>query len=174
MLPVLTVAGATAGGLLASRFRDLGFWWLVVVLLFGVVLGVSVAWGLLTSAPERTAPPPPGPDRPAPPPNPFPLAPAPNHDPSAASSNPDPSAGGRAWWTEDRSARAAPPAPRLTARELERSVVAQCPNCGDFRLDVAREGHEHAFRCRNPRCGHRWSWRADAAWPTTVVRRNLT
>ncbi|MGH3880694.1 MAG: hypothetical protein ACRDSK_27025 [Actinophytocola sp.] len=89
--------------------------------------------------------------------------------------------GGRDWW--NRSAPAAGgtadndtrPAPNLSSYVAEGSaLVAQCPNCGDFRIDVRRADPAYAFRCRNPRCGEEWRWTPGTAWPSVVVRRNLT
>jgi hypothetical protein len=95
--------------------------------------------------------------------------------------------GGRDWWNRSAPAAAADndtrtdtrtdnrPAPNLSSYVAEGSaLVAQCPNCGDFRIDVHRAEQAYAFRCRNPRCGEEWRWTPGTAWPSVVVRRNLT
>ena len=94
-----------------------------------------------------------------------------------------PEQGGRDWWNRSAPAAAADndtrsdnrPAPNLSSYVAEGSaLVAQCPNCGDFRIDVRRADPVYAFRCRNPRCGEEWRWTPGTAWPSVVVRRNLT
>ncbi|MGM1058689.1 hypothetical protein [Saccharothrix sp. Mg75] len=111
------------------------------------------------------APPPAGPPRNA-------SVPAPRQESARQGS----ARGGREWWTESPPADpgggepAAAPPPR---HEVTRAVVAQCPHCGGFQLDVRQDGDTYEFDCRDPRCRYRWSWRAGDAWPTTVVRRNL-
>ena len=90
--------------------------------------------------------------------------------------------GGGDWWNRSAPAAAAAaadndirPAPNLSSYVAEGSaLVAQCPNCGDFRIDVQRGDPVYAFRCRNPRCGEEWRWTPGTAWPSVVVRRNLT
>jgi hypothetical protein len=91
-----------------------------------------------------------------------------------------PGSGSRDWWT--KSGPAVPPANdhRQPAPELASYVasgaafVAQCPHCGDFRIDVRRSEPAHSFRCRNPNCGAQWQWTPGTPWPPVVVRRNLT
>lgn len=91
----------------------------------------------------------------------------------------------RRWWTETPSAagtsdpreRSAPrysPAPPLSSYERESALIAQCPRCGEFRLDVSHAGGAYAFRCRNGSCGNTWSWTPGTPWPPVVVRRNLS
>ncbi|MFD0201951.1 MULTISPECIES: hypothetical protein [Saccharothrix] len=156
VVPALTAVGAALGALIGLQLVDLGPWRSSGVVAVGVVLGVLVALGPLTVDRRATT-------RPR---NTVPVRPA----TQAASPN-------RTWWTETPARQATVPTGPEHARdgrEVDRAVVAQCPRCGDFRLDVTQDADAYAFRCRNPRCGHRWEWHAGAPWPTTVVRRNLT
>ncbi|MEU4447675.1 hypothetical protein AB0K14_35765 [Actinosynnema sp. NPDC050801] len=189
----LTTGCAAIGALIGVQFWDLGAWRVVTVVAVGTVLGAVVALGLLTvdrrprvraaTSPEP-APPPPTTPTTAPTRIPTPAAtpaapstPTTTPNPAAPQAAPPTPATGRTWWTEARPTTV--PADRRdmvppAAHEVDRAVVAQCPRCGDFRLDLTEDGDTYAFRCRNPDCGNRWEWRADAPWPTTVVRRNLT
>jgi hypothetical protein len=88
------------------------------------------------------------------------------------------------WWAESPSA-AAPadrqeppagrrsPAPPLSDYDAESALIAQCPRCGEFRLDVHQVAQDYAFTCRNGSCGNTWSWTPGTPWPPVVVRRNL-
>jgi len=90
----------------------------------------------------------------------------------------------RQWWAETPSA-AAPsdrrepsalrpgPAPPPSSYDVESALIAQCPRCGEFRLDVSHVARAYAFRCRNESCGNSWSWTPGTPWPPVVVRRNL-
>jgi hypothetical protein len=88
----------------------------------------------------------------------------------------------RQWWTEsspNANRGAGPPnataeTPALSSYSARRALIAQCPRCGDFQLDMAGTGSAYAFRCRNPRCANTWTWTPGTAWPAVVVRRNLT
>jgi hypothetical protein len=62
----------------------------------------------------------------------------------------------------------------LSSYATDRTLIAQCPRCGDFQLDMARHGEDYSFRCRNAPCGNVWDWTPGTAWPAVVVRRNLT
>lgn len=53
------------------------------------------------------------------------------------------------------------------------ALIAQCPRCGELRLDSGRNGPAYRFRCGNPGCGHAWTWHPTEPWPPVVVRRNL-
>ncbi|WP_158845927.1 hypothetical protein [Saccharothrix deserti] len=193
----LTVVCATAGGLLGSRLRYLDTSQSVVLVAVSALLGFAVAIGLLTT--ERRSVPKAEPETepeterepetgtgaaPVSPPvfehptddtslSPVFVHPTPSPEPARSGNN-------RPWWTETPGRPAAvrteqpAAATPLTSYDANRAVVAQCPHCGDFRLDVEQHGDAYAFHCRNPNCGHRWEWSAGAPWPTTVVRRNLT
>ncbi|MFE9750488.1 hypothetical protein ACFYOT_36760 [Saccharothrix saharensis] len=173
MVPALTAVCAALGGLVGLQLLDLGFWRAVTVVFVGGFFGVVVALGLLTvdrlPAPHRMPVAQREPVRTAPP------------EPVGARAEPEPAAANRTWWSETpaRTATGPPPAsadprPSRDGYDVDNSVVAQCPRCGDFRLDLEQDADTYAFHCRNPKCGHRWEWRAGAPWPTTVVRRNLT
>lgn len=152
LLAALTVAGAIAGGLLGNVVWDVGGWRLLPLLAVAGALGVAVAL-------VATRPPPVAAD-PGPAPEPLP-------DPAP------PTGGGRAWWNEAPGGAVRVERPVAERHDGDRAVVAQCPRCGDFRLDVRHDGDGYAFHCRHPACGHRWVWSTGAPWPTTVVRRNL-
>lgn len=89
------------------------------------------------------------------------------------------------WWPESPSV-AAPadrqeppagrrsPAPPLSGYDAESALIAQCPRCGEFRLDVRQVAQDYAFECRNESCGNIWSWTPGTPWPPVVVRRNLS
>jgi hypothetical protein len=193
---IVTTGAALAGGLVAVLLisvanveLDLVKWVLLVI--GATALASAIAILMLTSgAPAQASPQaPPGrdgwPQRP-----PHPAPPRPNANvPRAREPQATPGvqvvaldAGGRArdWW--NKSGPAGPPAGdhRLPAPELASYVasgaafVAQCPNCGDFRIDMTRGEPAHSFQCRNPDCGARWRWTPGTDWPAVVVRRNLT
>jgi hypothetical protein len=77
------------------------------------------------------------------------------------------------WWD---AAQGGPPAPSHAARRapapdlssyLSSTVIAQCPNCGAFRLDFRRAGNGWDFRCES--CRYTWSWQAGTNWPPVRV-----
>ncbi|MFE2754521.1 hypothetical protein ACFXGA_21235 [Actinosynnema sp. NPDC059335] len=171
----VTVGCAVAGAVIGVLPWGADLWRSALVVATGAVFGTVLALGVLTTGRRPRLPAVPSP-QPTPPPSPHRTPrPTPEPVPTPAAVGPRPAAD-RTWWTEARPT--APPTVH-TGRaddgyEVDRAVVAQCPRCGDFRLDVAQHGDGYAFHCRNPNCGHRWEWRPDAPWPTTVVRRNLT
>jgi hypothetical protein len=81
-----------------------------------------------------------------------------------------------AWWeghTADRSARptGSAPAPRAAdlSQFLDKALIAQCPNCGAFRIDVdSRRAAELAFGCQE--CRYQWTWQPGHPWPAIQVR----
>lgn len=159
---VLTAVCATAGALIGLQSWDLDLWRSVTVVVVGALLGVALAFGLLTTDHRevtrihRVAPG--AAER-----EPLPAR------PTEPGTKPD-----RTWWTETPTPPSTPRHETPKGYDVDRAVVAQCPRCGDFRLDLKQDGDSCAFHCRNPNCGHRWEWRAGAPWPTTVIRRNLT
>lgn len=169
---VLTAVCAAAGALTGLQVWDLGFWRSTAVVVVGALLGVLLAFGLLTTDRRVITP------NHHPPPVPAEREPAFTHATPSSGSQSQPEAKSvRTWWTETPAAPAtAPTRPHEPGQgyDVARAVVAQCPRCGDFRLDLEQDGDACAFHCRNPNCGHRWEWRAGTPWPTTVVRRNLT
>jgi hypothetical protein len=96
-----------------------------------------------------------------------------------ADRSPEPGSGKRQWWTEaspnssGKSANSPAPAPSLEDYQAHRALIAQCPHCGDFRIDVSSAGPNYSFRCRNSHCGNTWTWTPGSPWPAVVVRRNL-
>jgi hypothetical protein len=90
----------------------------------------------------------------------------------------------RQWWAETPSAAASSdrrelsahhrsPAPPLSSYDAESALIAQCPRCGEFRLDVSHVAQDYVFQCRNGSCGNTWNWTPGTPWPPVVVRRNL-
>ncbi|MFI9813769.1 Rcat domain-containing protein [Saccharothrix variisporea] len=173
----LTVVLAAVGAGIGTAFvTELGFWQRVVVAVVSGLLGVALALVWVGSsekpAPSSPAQPPPAPPRPAPVPTPTP-APAPA---------PSPEQGANGQWWQQTGKPAATTKPGAARREsvplkdfdAHRALIAQCPRCGGFELDVRRDGHACAFACRNPDCRATWEWLPGTAWPATVVRHNLT
>jgi hypothetical protein len=77
------------------------------------------------------------------------------------------------WWV---SARATPPPGRSSAGPdatpdlstyLASALIAQCPRCGAFKLDIRRAPAKWAFRCES--CEHTWTWQPGTAWPQVRV-----
>jgi hypothetical protein len=77
------------------------------------------------------------------------------------------------WWA---SARAMPPPGRSSAGPdatpdlstyLASALIAQCPRCGAFKLDIRRAPAKWAFRCES--CEHTWTWQPGTAWPQVRV-----
>jgi uncharacterized protein (DUF983 family) len=77
------------------------------------------------------------------------------------------------WWV---SARAGPPPGRSSASPdatpdlstyLASALIAQCPRCGAFKLDIKRAPAKWAFRCES--CEHTWTWQPGTAWPQVRV-----
>jgi hypothetical protein len=65
------------------------------------------------------------------------------------------------------------PAPPLSSYDATSALIAQCPRCGEFRLDVSARPPGYAFRCVAG-CGNSWVWTPGTPWPPVVVRRNLS
>jgi hypothetical protein len=75
------------------------------------------------------------------------------------------------WW--NRSATSSPTDTSATVTttrivtELggyaDDALVAQCPQCGEFRVGVEPDGDVLGFHC--PSCLHRWTWQPGAPWP---------
>jgi hypothetical protein len=194
MVMTLTVLCALFGGILAVVVVTAGTATVDVVpalllVIGGAVLAVAVALLLLTA---RPASPPTAPTHdwhqrlpavaghnrePVPPPRAAPPQATPGHLVLPLTDAPPSQA--REWWNKGAPATAANEnnrqAPALASYVASgAAIVAQCPNCGDFRIDVQRGDPAYSFRCRNPRCGEQWRWTPGTAWPSVVVRRNLT
>ena len=178
----VTVAFGLAGGALVIPIVDLDpFVWFLVVI-GAATLSTLVAFKLLTdehrSQPLRQGPPP----TPARQSTTTSYPAATSRAASAPTHVAHPVEPAGQWWAQPgtpanntRTAQPAGAAPPLsTYVATGAALVAQCPNCGDFRLDVARNEPAYSFRCRNPRCRHEWRWTPGTDWPAVVVRRNLT
>ena len=77
------------------------------------------------------------------------------------------------WWD---AAQGGPPAPSAAAQRapapdlssyLSSTVIAQCPNCGAFRLDFRRARNGWDFRCES--CDYTWTWQPGTPWPPVRV-----
>jgi uncharacterized protein (DUF983 family) len=179
VLLVVTVAFGLAGGALVIPIVDLAkpVWWFPLVV-GAAAFATMVSFLLFTGErrpPEQRPQPGPGYGQPAMPAPPATSSSAPGHVVLPVE------AGGQ-WWTQNAAqrnnttaAQPAGPAPPLSTYIAKgAALVAQCPHCGDFRLDVHRGEPAYAFRCRNPHCRHEWHWAPGTDWPAVVVRRNLT
>lgn len=173
---VVTVAFGLVGGMLVIPIVDLDWYVWVLVVVVAAVLSTLVAFWLLTNE-HRPSPYHHQQDQPAPP--------ATTATTTAATTPTHvvlPTGSGGQWWAQPgtpanntRAAQPAGPAPPLSTYVASgAALVAQCPNCGDFQLDVTRGEPAYSFRCRNPRCRHEWHWTPGTDWPAVVVRRNLT
>jgi hypothetical protein len=98
----------------------------------------------------------------------LPLPPPPGEGPRPA---------GAPWWDPAPGAPPRPsagakrvPAPDLTTY-LASTLIAQCPRCGAFRLDIRQAGDAWDFRCED--CEHAWAWRPGTAWPPVRVTPGL-
>ncbi len=85
----------------------------------------------------------------------------------------------KSWWNpgEPKSAAGAaaasaevPITPDLSSY-LDSALVAQCPNCGSFRMDTDQTAPEWRFRCQE--CQQIWAWRPGKPWPAIQVRPRL-
>lgn len=81
--------------------------------------------------------------------------------------------GPRDWWQQpaaapptSSSAGRSAPAPDLSTY-LGSAVIAQCPRCGAFDLDIAHDRDPWAFHCRA--CEATWAWRPGMPWPEVRV-----
>jgi hypothetical protein len=98
----------------------------------------------------------------------LPLPPPPGEEPRSADAP---------WWDPAPGAPPRPsanaqraPAPDLTTY-LASTLIAQCPRCGAFRLDIRQAGDAWDFRCED--CEHAWAWRPGTAWPPVRVTPGL-
>lgn len=161
---LVTFVCAVLGGLAATPFWHLGPWQLALIVLLSALIGTCVAFSPLTATGEGAEP------------DEYlggarPLAGEPPHPPSPVEPGD--------WWTErpaapqGRHARIGEAAPPLSGYPEASPLIAQCPECGEFRLDVSEHGRAFAFQCRNPGCANTWSWTPGTPWPPVVVRRTL-
>lgn len=84
----------------------------------------------------------------------------------------------KSWWNpgEPTSAAGTPAAAEVPVTPdlssyLDSALVAQCPNCGSFRMDTDRTAPEWRFRCQE--CRQIWAWRPGNPWPAIQVRPRL-
>jgi hypothetical protein len=79
------------------------------------------------------------------------------------------------WWD---AAQAAPPSPGPKAQRtpapdlstyLASTIIAQCPNCGAFRLDFRRSRSRNGWDFRCESCRYTWTWQQGTAWPAVRV-----
>jgi len=84
-----------------------------------------------------------------------------------------PSASDQPWWVaaqatppEARQEASTVPAPDLSSY-LASALIAQCPRCGAFELDIRRSAARWTCRCES--CGHAWTWQPGTAWPQVRV-----
>jgi hypothetical protein len=82
-----------------------------------------------------------------------------------------------AWWEQgvtDAPASQTVPAggpPRADLSQyLDQALIAQCPNCGSFRVDVDSRTAPWRFGCLE--CRKSWPWEPGQPWPTINVRPN--
>jgi hypothetical protein len=82
------------------------------------------------------------------------------------------------WWNsgEPAPAAGAPAAAEVPVTSdlssyLDSALVAQCPNCGSFRMDTDQTAPEWRFRCQE--CRQVWAWRPGNPWPAIQVRPRL-
>jgi len=86
---------------------------------------------------------------------------------------PEASVAGTPWWEKSPTT----PRPGRSSTELVDSpdlrtflasaLIAQCPNCGAFKLDIRRGPRMWAFRCEE--CEHTWTWQSGTPWPAVRV-----
>ena len=84
----------------------------------------------------------------------------------------------KSWWNQGEPTSAAgaaaaaevPVTPDLSSY-LDSALVAQCPNCGSFRMDTDQTAPEWRFRCQE--CQQIWTWRPGSPWPAIQVRPRL-
>jgi hypothetical protein len=177
---LLILAAAVIGGLAAAELRHVP---LLVALLVPLAFGSLTVYGL-ARWPERQGTPP----RPPSPQShqesrPRPDAISQQETEARVWLQPikPPSATDGPWWQKADGPAGPPsqearlmPVPDL-ASYLASTVIAQCPHCGAFGLEVRPSpgGSSWSFRCHS--CGHRWGWRPGTPWPPVHVmpgRRN--
>lgn len=204
VLGITVICGLIGGLLAAplTDIGDVDVGWKVLIFIVSTAVGASVAFGLLTREPriqeqpkesdKRLPWPPPKPPSgpvPGPPAIPPPAIPSQStRQPGTPSHVAVPLPGGakggaQSWWERSGSNSApkhaaAPATPvshvPLSSYAADRALIAQCPRCGGFELDMARHGEQYSFRCRNAQCGNELRWTPGSPWPAVVVRRNLT
>ena len=84
----------------------------------------------------------------------------------------------KSWWNQGEPTSAAGAAAAAEAPVTgdlssyrDSALVAQCPNCGSFRMDTDQTAPEWRFRCQE--CQQIWTWRPGSPWPAIQVRPRL-
>jgi len=186
---MLIILAAVVGGLAAAAVIHLASRWVSVAIPAAIGLAVALAsrqepprqasqqgggqggaelrGGSPADASRRRADTPPGREidlgmDPAEPPAVGQLLPI---SPSSASEKP--------WWVaaqatppQARHETSTVPAPDLS-NYLASALIAQCPRCGAFELDIRRGAASWTCRCES--CGHAWTWQPGTAWPQVRV-----
>jgi hypothetical protein len=82
------------------------------------------------------------------------------------------------WWDQQQADQSLPIVsdPRTRApveldRYVQRSQIAQCPRCGNFKLDVSHEPIGYSLKCQQ--CRHMWSWTPGSTWGALNVDRTI-
>lgn len=188
---LIIVAASVAGGLAAATLVDLPSIWIAVAI--PAVIGSVIEAAVLYRRPGSAGKPGNGPETAEPRSVPRPEVPSGRYDahfrghqdpapgPAAAESAamvqvlPVPSAASveTPWWA---AARVMPPPERSNAglvatpdlsTFLASALIAQCPRCGAFKLDIKRAPARWACRCES--CEHTWTWQPGTAWPQVRV-----
>lgn len=186
---VITFLSGVLGGLLAGLLGNNRWWfisweWHVLSVALGAVISTGTALFLLTTERPDPGPETPPAERPAE----LPQPEGPAYSWPAVQSLP-PSQGTRMRPVAPIAQKSEPERQPVAAHhrfalpptgnssllnsDVASDLIAQCPRCGEFRLDVNEVARAYAFQCRNGPCGNTWSWTPGTSWPPVVVRRNL-
>jgi hypothetical protein len=183
------LVASVAGGLAAAVLVTLPSIWIAVAI--PAILGPAIARAVLYRRPRLAQGRETGPD-PASGPVSRPGMPSGLHDGHRGRERPAPvrapaepaavvqvlpvpgaSAADTPWW---EASRAMPPSERSSAglvaapdlsAYLTSALIAQCPRCGAFKLDIRRDPAGWACRCEA--CEHTWTWQPGTAWPQVRV-----
>ncbi len=187
---VLIVLTSVAGGLAAAGLVNLPSLWIAVAI--PAVIGSAIAPAALYLTPGLTEERDRGPGGAESGPLPRPDVPYSRQDRHLGAGGPVPArasaeppavvqvlpvparpAADTPWWA---AAQATPPPARGDASlvptpdlssYLALALIAQCPRCGAFRLDIRRAPAHWACRCEA--CEHTWTWQPGTAWPEVRV-----
>jgi hypothetical protein len=84
---------------------------------------------------------------------------------------------GGAWWEghvqpgsaqPPGSGSGTRPRPVALSHFLDQAIIAQCPKCGAFAVDVDNRAAEWLFSCQE--CEQRWTWQPGRPWPAIHLR----
>jgi len=109
-------------------------------------------------------------------PGPVPRHPAPPLDPAVVRLMQQPAPSDNSWWQPghgpaSRTTKAEAPGARKLSSYMDAALIAQCPDCGSFRLDAQQGEREWHFRCQE--CRQTWNWLPGSPWPAVHVRPRL-